>query len=116
MFDPAKILERVQAGLAFLDSHIQNWMDGVDLETLHMAGCGQCILGQLFSSFWNSHSHMSPTLSRAEFQDFAKSLGFYADYGPTNVSVQYANPEYDALQKEWLKEIKKRKSTKCLQQ
>lgn len=44
--------ERVAAGAAWLDDHDPDWYDRIDLDTLALADCGLCVLGQAFGDYW----------------------------------------------------------------
>jgi hypothetical protein len=44
--------ERVEAGAALLDERWQNWHNAIDLDTLNMGSERDCILGQLFGTYW----------------------------------------------------------------
>lgn len=42
------IAERVQLGSAFLDEHFTGWWERIDLNTLNIDSCDNCVLGQLW--------------------------------------------------------------------
>jgi heterodisulfide reductase subunit B len=114
----ATVTERVQKGAKFLDEHIANWIDGIDVSRFELGDSCNCILGQLFSEYIDGVRHLFPVVPLGKKYAIAKTLGFdvstccYDAYGRN----EYAANEYIALEKEWIKEIKKRKSEKCLQQ
>ena len=41
----------VERGATILDQHVPRWADLIDLETLNMPSCSNCILGQLYGDF-----------------------------------------------------------------
>lgn len=58
--------ERVQRGIKMLDEVRPGWRESIDLDTLALADCEQCVLGQVF---------------REEFDDFSSDAEgfFYSD-------------------------------------
>lgn len=46
-----EVEERVADGVAFLDEYDLTWREGVDPETLDIADCHRCVLGQLFGDY-----------------------------------------------------------------
>lgn len=42
------ITERVAKGAAFLDEHFTGWWERIDLNTLNIDSCDNCVLGQLW--------------------------------------------------------------------
>lgn len=47
----SKQLERVQRGARLLDEKVPEWFNKIDIETLNIASCLKCVLGQLFGYF-----------------------------------------------------------------
>lgn len=43
------VSDRVDRGVALLDSHDPSWRDRVDPMRLHMSSCTHCVLGQAFA-------------------------------------------------------------------
>ena len=42
----------VKRGTEILEEHVgENWRDGIDLETLNIGSCSECVLGQLFGTY-----------------------------------------------------------------
>lgn len=48
------VAQRVAAGAAWLDANVEGWLDSIDLDTLAMEMCEQCVLGQLFGDYFNA--------------------------------------------------------------
>ena len=46
------------AGAAFLDEHVPGWRTRIDLSTLDLESCENCILGQLFDDFMFGLEHL----------------------------------------------------------
>jgi hypothetical protein len=47
-------VERVKTGAAWLDSFMPDWASKINLKKLNMDTWDQCILGQLFGTFWHA--------------------------------------------------------------
>lgn len=45
------IQERVEAGAAWLDANRPGWVDRINLETLALERCFDCVLGQIYGDF-----------------------------------------------------------------
>lgn len=87
MLTPEQAKENVARGAAFLDQRYPGWEDRIDLGTLTLSSCTQCVLGQLIPGFhWeNKLIHERLTFADAtacgfmmrggdEFAMFLKSL------------------------------------------
>lgn len=61
--------ERVNRGAALLDQRRPGWAGELDLNTLHMASCDSCVLGQLFDGYFIG-------TRRLAIQGRAADLGF----------------------------------------
>jgi hypothetical protein len=101
-----EITERVQKGVKFLDEHIANWVDGIDVLKLELDNSCNCILGQLFSTYANGIQHCFPVVPMTKKCIIARTLGFDVSTYHPDAAV---HNEYDALEKEWIQEIQKRK-------
>jgi hypothetical protein len=88
----------VQAGMQFLDKHISNWTDAIDLERLDLGDCTLCVIGQLYKDCWGGIARLDIDLMDDDYTA-AEALGFYR----TDVST------YDELTYTWFEAIKKRK-------
>lgn len=83
--------DRIAKGAEFLDNHFgeEDWRAKIDLDKLDMANSFDCVLGQLFRSFWNGCA-----LLALNPQD-TRSMAFL-----TNPRDPYA---YETLTREWKK-------------
>lgn len=91
-------LERVRRGARLLDEKVPDWFNKIDIETLSIASCLRCVLGQLFGYFG------SEALSKLDLcwdTDEDIDYGFVDDDGFN-----------DRLTSLWINEIKQRRSTK----
>jgi hypothetical protein len=115
MYDIAASVER---GMKFLDKHISNWIDAIDLERLALDGCTTCILGQLFKNFWTGLEHLKLDLTStaAYFATTyssrmnADALGFYRDdMDELTDDWDELTCAWNELTDAWVAAIKKRK-------
>lgn len=91
------VVERVQAGAAWLEEHEPGWLHWIDRDRLDLANCARCIGGQLagvYSSFLWRHG-----LTHAD----AISLGF---------SLPGLGGDYGQLTAAWRELIDTRRSSK----
>ena len=51
MAKTVRISKAIKRGVALLDRHDQNWSIRIDLYTLSMGSCYECVLGQLYGDF-----------------------------------------------------------------
>lgn len=63
--------ERVTAGATYLDEVVPDWLGRIDVDTLDIASCSTCILGQLFGGSLDGRLRLELDL------EFARDLGFY---------------------------------------
>ncbi len=91
------IAERVAAGAAFLDEHDPGWDRDVDLATLDLSDCGNCVFGQLQDGYDDGLIEFGLSDQRAT------ELGF-AEAGFLN-----SDCDYPALTAEWRKIITARR-------
>lgn len=91
------IAERVAAGAAWLDEHRPGWVDRIDLETLDLGDCANCIVGQEFGEII---PHRLPEAVR----DYNPDLGFDA-------YAENSRPSYThtLLGREWRRLIEARR-------
>lgn len=87
------VQERVARGATLLDEHEPGWELKIDLGTLALESCYQCVLGQLFGHFDEGVEEL--------FLD--KPMGSSVGYG-------FCGPldGYDRLNDEWTRVIKER--------
>lgn len=86
----------VAAGAARLDEHIPGWPARVDLDSLDLADCAQCVLGQLFGSYGQAPQELAGNAN-------GRLYGF--DRG-----VLYGGPTYADLDDAWRRLILKRRA------
>jgi hypothetical protein len=117
------IEQRVANGVAWLDEHLPNWPQMIELTELDMADDCRCVIGQTFGDYGQAltddphdddRPHDRTELTYAE----AVSLGFDS---PSRVSWQRLGPpfrdhpsrtirsEFEALQAEWTRVITARR-------
>lgn len=122
----SKLKERVERGARLLDEHFPGWWKRINLDTLRMNRCTQCVVGQLTNvgpRVEDAASHDYPLSSelfviecdnlrqlaveyRGKRKDFAGDYGFDCsrdgDYG------------YDDLDCEWKAQIAQRRTAQLL--
>jgi hypothetical protein len=98
--------ERVAKGMKLLDENVPNWTDKIDLETLELAYCGRCVIGQLFGGYRAGLCQLD--LIGGE-QD--RENGF--DITTSANRSTTADEEFAELQAEWTKQISIRKEIPC---
>lgn len=81
------IRARVQAGAALLDQRMPGWWTRIDLATLNLAGCWDCVLGQL------NHDYHAGRLSLGLTPVQSVEHGFHAAHN--------RGAEWDALTDAW---------------
>lgn len=85
-----RIKKRVQNGIDFLDEHIPDWRDKVNVETLVMKDGLDCIIGQVFNlKLYEEFPHKIHEMNIDAFD-----LGFDA----------YVD-EYEDLTREWRRQL-----------
>lgn len=54
----ATLDERIDAGVAWLDANVPDWLDRIDLDRLDLADTCKCVLGQTFAHIaqWDSYA------------------------------------------------------------
>lgn len=90
--------DRVDLGVAWLDGRLgPDWPRQIDLETLDLYDPHQCVIGQLFGSFYN-----------IPFTDAnASRLGF-------DIRSVYATDGYEELQAAWIDKLTQLQSERGL--
>jgi hypothetical protein len=81
----------VQAGMQFLDKHISNWTDAIDIDSLRLGSCKKCILGQLFENFSVGVKHL------------------HVPFPPSNLGFCIKQGTFVNLTNAWKEALKKRK-------
>lgn len=102
------IVERVQAGVAYLDEHHPDWAYRLDLKALNLANCKACVLGQIFG-----HYEDAPLESRA----CAPALGFEVGWYVMDDAIdEFSSPsaEYAELTAEWTRVVLARRDAAIL--
>lgn len=89
---------RVSAGAKWLDEHHPGWVDKIDLESLDLNDCAECVLGQLFGDFHEA-------VERFDMVDLGYSRGF-------SCLVLSSNTRYHALTAEWRRLILERRAAR----
>ena len=75
------IAERVAIGVAWLDEHEPGWVSRIDLDTLEMGDCGQCICGQLVGNFQAALKRWGHNPFAVTTSDWVEAHGFDVSYG-----------------------------------
>jgi len=95
--------ERVAAGAEWLDAAKPEWPTLVNRETLDLASCGNCILGQVFAEEAEAQGYGDGYTMHLDIIGW-DHLGIVADRGFAGV-----NPEdYVLLHTAWLAELNRR--------
>jgi hypothetical protein len=83
--------ENVSAGIEFLDNDKPDWREYIDVATLDMTCCENCILGQVYGSTRNT------IFFDGQYHDWDKmeELGFES----------LLESGYDSLQEEWVRQL-----------
>lgn len=70
--------EAVQKGYALLDEHKPGWINLINWETLDLSGTYNCILGQLYGSYFRGCEalHLGSCTCCAEFEETGSDYGF----------------------------------------
>lgn len=96
----SKILLRVKAGIAFLNSIYPGWVKKIKLKNLDLSDKNTCVIGELYDDYFDGISEMGITDNGA-----ARALGFQVNQEePEDTGISF-----DALTKVWVKEIRKLK-------
>jgi hypothetical protein len=72
-------VQRVKTGAAWLDSFMPDWESKIKLKALNMLTWDNCILGQLFGSFWDAPGVKEDLLVYAFIPQKYVDRGFYDD-------------------------------------
>lgn len=75
----------VKAGVQFLDSKKPGWRDLIDVETLDLAECDVCILGQIFGDYSDGKAKLG--LDSVE----AEKYGFNTDYSMSELTKAWTS-------------------------
>lgn len=94
---PEQARERVARGVALLDEKRPGWERLIQLGSLNLSTCHECVLGQLGGTFGTFLGAMFPQTSHPERMDLAYRCGFYAH-----------GEGYSTLQSEWVRAIEAR--------
>ena len=93
---------RAKAGADFLDANHHGWAEKIDLDTLSMAGCFNCVLGQLYGNCGDGFHALKKDLTKFKFETlWVFDLGFASEQGDHQMN-------YAALNRAWRVEITKR--------
>jgi len=46
-----KTIPRIERGAALLDDKVPGWQDKIDLATLDMSNCANCVVGQVYGDY-----------------------------------------------------------------
>lgn len=94
--------QAVEAGAALLDREQPGWAGRVDLVTLNLALCTECVLGQLFGDYHAARHRLSGT------NDSVTSIQWAIEHGftlmPGEPSVQWSR-----LRELWVEQIEARR-------
>jgi hypothetical protein len=94
----SSIAERVAAGAAFLDEHEPGWWKRIDLPSLDLSDCEDCVLGQLLGCYEDGLTELGLDCEQSIFLGFGES-GLLID-----------ECDYDELTTEWKRVITGRRS------
>jgi hypothetical protein len=95
---------RAKLGARILDLTQPGWAQRITLSGLRMAGCGSCVLGQLFGDYWRgAEAVFALRKSEGEYGPHKAAIeaGFHDSDGRDDVT-------YGNLQKAWVREIETR--------
>lgn len=110
------LAERVAAGAALLDAHIPGWAGLVNLATLRLESCHDCVMGQLYGYYGKGVDRLFAIAGADVFIDPARfgfvspdigdvtELGYRA--GLFTYQIEYY---YNDLREVWTAEILKRR-------
>jgi hypothetical protein len=106
----AEARSRVAKGAALLDDKRPGWADRIDLASLDMGCCSQCVLGQVFGSFFWAASGFWPI---HDLKQRAEEHGFDLNTADAD-SVAAAEEEWTILRNAWVGIIQERRSPPAL--
>jgi hypothetical protein len=93
-----KYEQRVRNGIALLDQCYPGWRDSVILESLQMASCTRCVLGQLYGDYFKGAWHIARGNGSNNIREMAIHHGFSIPY----IS---GDPRWELLRDEWVLQI-----------
>lgn len=80
------LIDRVNAGVAWLDSTFPDWANSIDLASLDLSCMSACVAGQVFGTFSALQQHID-----AELPEFAAAHGFdLRQDGDLRSTIEYA--------------------------
>lgn len=105
----ASTAERVRAGAAWLDANHPGWVERIDLASLDLSDCQQCILGQTFGDYFDAPIFEDDSdkfrarreAELASFLGFRSSLPWGWRYVMPADSSHDAGKEYAELTDAW---------------
>lgn len=99
--------ERIARGAKMLDTIAPGWEYKINLETLNVAGCSKCVLGQVFG-------HNGALTAMALHGEECENNGFRLSNGEFIIALNsiYRSSPYVQLTAEWKLEIERRRSIK----
>ena len=96
----------VRKGIKFLNEREPGWRKRIDLNTLNLANCAQCVLGQLYGEYGTGVHKLFPELGR-EFNYLGGVLG---EHGFTTQTSTFGDRDHwDRLNAAWRTELAPRK-------
>lgn len=106
--DLLTLAARVAKGAALLDGAVPGWYLRIDLTTLDLGSCGECVLGQLFEGDYDHgvFELREPMALNVPFEPFSRpevEHGFLLPLARLNVEG------YDDLAAEWARVITARR-------
>lgn len=90
-------------GALLLDTHRPGWAEDVDVRTLDMGECRQCVLGQLYQDFFPGLGRLN--LPAGHEPDLAAHFGLRAPWGVRETLTRC----YDRLLTAWKEQIQERR-------
>jgi hypothetical protein len=101
--------DRMLKGVYYLDAHVPGWADRINLDTLEMADCADCVVGQLFPNDDGIFGHSVYALWQQA--DNALATDDDEGYGAYDWAVRYGFDSFediDAANAAWKRVIRAR--------
>ena len=108
--------QRVQKGAQLLDEKQPGWYKRVNLKTLKLNECTNCVLGQLSGSYWKRQNIdvlpadevIACNLPKTDVDSFLKLFVNYGFNTDEHLTVAEDNAIFEQLTSLWKKQINKR--------
>lgn len=73
--------ENIDRGIEFLDKHFDGWLDKIDINTLNITSCKNCVMGQLIGDYFDTENYIHCDIGDTDFEFDGYSLGFSYEDG-----------------------------------